>query len=99
MIRRILLILFLVHGCLFTQAQIESTQFSLSGIITNEKDIPIANGNISLHKTIDSLQVAVTSSDGKGKFGIAIAPGTYFLKISFLSYEEKISTDSGMYFA
>lgn len=90
MIRRILLILFLVPGCLFTQAQIESTQFSLSGIITNEKDIPIANGNISLHKTTDSSQVAVTSSDEKGKFGIAVAPGTYFLKISFLSYEEKI---------
>ncbi len=85
-----LLILFLVAGCLFTQAQVKSTQFTLSGIVTDEKDIPVANSNISLHKTTDSSQVAVTFSNGKGKFGIVASPGTYFLKVSFLSYEEKI---------
>ena len=90
MTRQLLVILFLIPGSLFSQAQIESNQFSISGIITGEKGATIPYSNISLHKTADSSQVADTSSDEKGKFSISIAPGSYFLKISFLFYEEKL---------
>ena len=90
MILRVLLILSLSAVCLFAQAQAGSNQFSLSGIITDEKANPIANSTVSIFKTADSSQAGAAISDEKGRFDLTVIPGHYFLKISFLSYDEKI---------
>jgi outer membrane receptor protein involved in Fe transport len=87
---RVLLILSLSAVCLFAQAQPGSNQFSLGGIIMDEKANPIANSTVSIFKKADSSQAGAAISDDKGRFDLAVIPGHYFLKISFLSYDEKI---------
>jgi outer membrane receptor protein involved in Fe transport len=87
---RIPVILLLLHFSLQAQSQVnEGRQYSLNGITANEKGTAIPNSNISLHKTADSSLVAAAASDEKGQFSFIITPGSYFLKISFQSYEEK----------
>ena len=69
----------------------ENKKYSIKGLVIDEKGKLIDNCNILLFNTIDSVQVAATVSDAKGKFDFSIAPGSYYIKISFLSYEEKIT--------
>ena len=68
----------------------ESKKFSIRGVVTDEKGKPIPYGSILLYKDLDSAQVSATASDDKGKFDLSVDTGSYFLKVSFLSYEEKI---------
>lgn len=86
---QLLVILFLIPVCSLQAQTTDTTQFNINGTITDEKGSTIPYSNISLHKTADSSQVAITASDEKGKFNISAVPGSWFLKISFLSYEEK----------
>ena len=68
-------------------------KYSVQGIVIDEKGKPIPYSNILLYNVVDSSQVSATASDEKGKFGFSVTPGSYFIKISFLSYEEKVVQD------
>ena len=70
----------------------EKKKYSIKGIVNDEKGKLIDNCNILLYNTIDSVQVSATVSDEKGQFDFTVVPGSYYLKISFLSFEEKIIT-------
>ena len=74
---------------LFAQTD-EKKKYSIKGIVTDEKGKLIDNCNILLYNSIDSSQVSATVSDEKGKFDLSVIPGSYYIKMSFLSYEEKI---------
>ncbi|HET6723457.1 MAG TPA: carboxypeptidase-like regulatory domain-containing protein, partial [Chitinophagaceae bacterium] len=92
--RRVIFILFLFLFSLRIQAQeTEVRQYSVKGVITDEKGAAIMSGNISVHYIPDSTQLLITTSDEKGRFSITLKPGTYFLKFSSLNYEEKIIRD------
>ena len=79
---------------LYLNAQVdEGKKYSVQGIVIDEKGKPIPYSSILLYKMVDSSQVSATASDEKGKFGFSVVPGSYFLKISFLSYEEKVVRD------
>ena len=68
----------------------EKKKFSIKGTVTDEKGKLIDNCNILLYNSNDSSQLSATVSDEKGKFDLSVIPGSYFIKMSFLSHEEKI---------
>ncbi|HEY5967335.1 MAG TPA: TonB-dependent receptor [Chitinophagaceae bacterium] len=79
---------------LYLNAQVdENKKYSVQGVVIDEKGKPISYSNILLYNVVDSVQVSATATDEKGKFGFSVTPGSYFLKISFLSYEEKVVQD------
>lgn len=89
--RLIVLIIFQTIFSLHLTAQTEDNRkYAVRGIVKDEKGKTIPYSNILLFSSSDSLQVAATASDDKGRFDLTVGPGTYFLKVSFLSYEEKL---------
>ncbi|HYI77398.1 MAG TPA: TonB-dependent receptor, partial [Chryseolinea sp.] len=62
----------------------------ITGSIIDEQKLPIPYGNVAVHNVSDSALVTGGVSDDQGKFQVPVNPGTYFVKISFLSYEEQL---------
>ena len=62
----------------------------ITGSIVDEKKLPVPYGNVAIHSTTDSTLVTGGVSDDQGKFQVPVKPGKYFVKISFLSYKEKL---------
>jgi len=92
--KRISALVFQAFFTLYLNAQVdENKKYSVQGIVIDEKGKPIPYSSILLYNMEDSAQVSATASDEKGKFGFSVIPGSYFLKISFLSYEEKVVQD------
>ena len=85
-------LLFLVAlVCAGVHAQDPEQQGALiTGVIVDAQKIPIPYGNVAVHSTTDSTLVTGGVSDEKGKFQVPVKPGKYFLKVSFLSYKEKL---------
>jgi outer membrane receptor protein involved in Fe transport len=61
----------------------------ISGVVVGGSGDVISYAAISLHSARDSIIVKGTATDGDGVFTLRTRPGSYFLKISFLSFEEK----------
>ena len=81
-------ILFLVSFC--TAASFAHAQtFTISGRIVDEKGIPIPYANAALFNVADSSLTTGGVSDDSGLFTIASSPGRYYLRVTFLSYEEE----------
>jgi ferric enterobactin receptor len=59
------------------------------GIVVDEQGVKIPFSNITLHNQADSAMVAGAVSDDQGRFEVSVKPGRYFLKFTFLSYQEK----------
>ncbi len=62
----------------------------ISGTILDEKKNAVPYGNVSIHNPSDSTLITGGVSDDQGKFNIPIRPGNYYVRVSFLSYEERI---------
>lgn len=63
-------------SCLYTNAQ-----FSVSGIITDEQNLPLENAHIHFGNEI-------TNTNSKGKYNLTnITKGTYLISISYVGYE------------
>ncbi len=62
----------------------------IRGTLVDEKKAPIPFVTISLHRIADSTLVTGVVADEAGAFAIQTKPGKYYLKISVLSYREKI---------
>ena len=67
----------------------ENKKYAIRGVVKDERGKMIAYSNILLFNSSDSVQVSAAASDVKGRFDFTVNPGSYFLKISFLSFEEK----------
>jgi len=75
--------------CVCLSLNVLAQQFSISGNILDETNRPIAYANILLLVAQDSTIVTGTTSDDFGKFTITeIDSGNYFLKISFIGFED-----------
>ncbi len=61
----------------------------IAGTIVDEQEIAVPYANVSIHNVLDSSLVTGVASDVQGKFQVPVKPGRYFVKISFLSYQEK----------
>jgi outer membrane receptor protein involved in Fe transport len=80
----------LLFLCYAYALQAQNNQFTVTGTTVDEKRKAISNSTVALHKSSDSSQITVVISDDKGRFEIKAQPGNYFLKITFLSYEDKL---------
>lgn len=82
--------LLLLSVCLpaFVTVQAQSS-FSVSGSVVDESNAAVPFANAALYNNLDSTLVTGAVSDGEGHFVINTTPGNYYLRITFLSYEEK----------
>jgi outer membrane receptor protein involved in Fe transport len=71
-------------------AQENGSSWPLTGRVVDDQKTAIPYASVTLHRVADSTMIAGTVSDETGKFEITAKPGGYFLKVSFLSFEEKI---------
>lgn len=77
-------IIFLVTTSAFAQMR------TVSGKVVDETGAGIPFANAALYANVDSTLVTGAVSDAEGVFSIQARAGNYYLKISFLSYQEKI---------
>jgi outer membrane receptor protein involved in Fe transport len=75
--------------CVETFAQ-NPGQVMITGSISDEQKNPVPFGNVSVHNPQDSALITGAASDAEGKFNVAVKPGAYVVKISFLSYQERV---------
>ena len=61
----------------------------IKGKIIDDSNKPVPYASVALFSSLDSSLITGAASDGEGNFMITAMPGEYFLKVSFLSYEEK----------
>ncbi|HEX6224102.1 MAG TPA: outer membrane beta-barrel family protein [Chryseolinea sp.] len=88
--RYLLLILFgLTCGVGYSQDP-EQAGALITGSIIDVQKLPVPYGNVAVHDASDSTLVTGGVSDDQGKFKVPVNPGKYFVRISFLSYEEKV---------
>src|SRR5688572_22720483 len=81
----------ILTGIFCTAALVARAQtFSVSGRILDENNTAIPYANAALFSATDSSLAGGGVSDDSGVFTISAKPGQYYLRITFLSYEEEI---------
>jgi ferric enterobactin receptor len=80
---------FLISLSIFSTSYSQENQLVVTGGITDEKNNPIPYASVALFAKQDSSMVGGAVSDETGVFQIAAKPGTYFVRITFLSFTEK----------
>lgn len=83
-----LTLLTILQTPLFSQSG-EKT-YIIAGAVVDDQNLAIPFANAAVYSIADSSLVGGAASDETGVFAIDIQPGRYFLKISFLSYREKV---------
>ena len=86
------LILVMAARLAFTQES-RISQFLIKGKIINHQDKPVGLANISMYSKEDSLLLKNVVSDDQGNFQLNADSGNYFLRLSFLSFEDKLIPD------
>ncbi len=59
------------------------------GVVADSDENPVPYASVVLYQTKDSSIAGGAATDEEGRFSIQVSPGNYYLKVSFLSYEEK----------
>lgn len=62
----------------------------IKGTLVDDQNKPVPFGNVALYSQGDSTLIGGAVSDETGIFGLEARPGRYFLKITYVSYEDKI---------
>ncbi len=75
---------------IFAQQGEKNNQPSISGKIIDEDEHPLSYVSVALFNAGDSSLVSGTATDNDGQFTIAAKPGNYYLKITFLSFRDKM---------
>jgi outer membrane receptor protein involved in Fe transport len=83
------IILTLLFFCLAARSQ-NDTVFNIRGKIVDEQQKPTPLANISLFAMENSSIRATNTSDSTGLFTIRAKPGDYFLRISSVSFQDKV---------
>jgi outer membrane receptor protein involved in Fe transport len=68
-------------------------EYKIKGVVIDSKNVPVPYANVLLYNSSDSVTTNGTTTDEGGKFEIAVTPGSYYLKVSFLSYQTKTISD------
>lgn len=81
--------LFLLSSTFVMGQQKMPASFVVSGTMVDEQSKAVPFGNAAVYQQQDSSLVSGAVSDEEGKFFISLKPGSYYMKISSLSFEEK----------
>ena len=91
MIIRIFLILLFLFNLSQAYAQDETTDnVVITGKLEDANKQPVLFANVAMYSSRDSALVGGIASDENGRFVIPAGQGNYFLKITYLSLDEKI---------
>jgi outer membrane receptor protein involved in Fe transport len=82
-----ILFFFLIINCF---AQKKVLTYKLYGQILDNKNEGLPYVAIGIFNVKDSSYVKGSATETNGKFSIQVAPGNYYAKVSFLSFEDKI---------
>jgi outer membrane receptor protein involved in Fe transport len=64
------------------------SQNTISGIVLDEAKTPMSFANVGAYNQSDSTLITGAVTDAKGAFKIALQPGIYYLKLTFVSFED-----------
>jgi outer membrane receptor protein involved in Fe transport len=70
-------------------AQNNPASFLIKGILIDEQKNAVPYANVAIYSTRDSSLVSGAVSDDAGKFQVSAKPGSYYAKVTYLSFEEK----------
>ncbi|MFD2933027.1 TonB-dependent receptor domain-containing protein [Spirosoma flavum] len=84
------LFFFLFPVMALAQTATPQRQSWIRGTLVDEKKAPTPFTTVSLHRTADSSLVTGVIADESGAFAVQAKPGQYYLKVSAVSYREKI---------
>lgn len=71
-------------------AQSGEKTYIIRGAVIDTQNLAIPFANAAVYSNLDSALVGGAASDETGVFDISIKPGNYYIKVTFLSYREKI---------
>lgn len=74
----------LFPGIMWAQSQ----SYNITGTIRDEDDNPVSFGNAAAYYVSDSTLAGGAVSNEVGRFEINVPSGKYYVKVSFLSYED-----------
>jgi outer membrane receptor protein involved in Fe transport len=80
---------FLVFLLLCTAFSAFSQKLTVNGVVVNDQNSPVPYANVAQFQLPDSTMVGGVVSDEEGKFQLDSKSGSYFLRISFLSFAEQ----------
>jgi ferric enterobactin receptor len=66
-------------------------QSEISGRVVDELKSPMAYSNVAVHRSADSTLVTGAVTDEDGRFRIAVVPGSYYLRVSFISFKDRLN--------
>ncbi len=89
-----------MRACIFTllmfvlqlpvSAQNSERTFIVTGAVVDHQNLAIPFANAAVYSNLDSALVGGSASDETGVFSIALKPGNYYVKVTFLSYRDKV---------
>lgn len=83
------LLFFLLPTLTLAQSKTGSALF-IRGALVDAQKAPIPFGSVALHQATDSALVTGVASDESGKFELPAKPGRYYLKISMVSFQDRV---------
>lgn len=75
--------------CSVVVAQSTTSQFHVKGTLIDDQKNVVPYANVALYNSTDSSLVSGAVSDDAGKFDVTVAPGMYYAKVTYLSFEDK----------
>jgi outer membrane receptor protein involved in Fe transport len=84
---------FILSFCNLYAQQEPNSGFSISGKLIDGDKNPVLFANVALYTAQDSTLTGGLASDENGLFKIPANPGKYYLKITYLTLDEKIVPD------
>ncbi len=83
--------LFILGGLIITLSlQAFAQKHAITGMIKDENNAPISFGNAAVFNQSDSSLVTGAVSDESGNFLASVSNGKYYVKVTYISYEEKV---------
>lgn len=84
----ILFILFSSTLCFASFGQYQEQKYTVSGQVIDDQGVELPYVSVGVFNEIDSSYVGGTATDIDGRFMVKVIPGKYYVKISFLSFED-----------
>jgi hypothetical protein len=80
-------------SCFITAAFAQPTKYNVSGKVTETNGVVVPYANVLAFSLPDSTLKDGAATNDLGEFSLDLNPGKYYLKVRFLSFEEKLITD------